>query len=106
MSQQLPKLMTREEVAKYLGVSLPTVWRYMVRDHVLPFVRVGKRQVRFRAEDVAAYVKKQTNKQMKWSAERHKKAAEARRRKAEAQVAEARAKAAGSAGERSVASGR
>lgn len=47
-------VMTREEAADYLGVSVPTLWR-MVRAGEVPHVMVGKR-ARYRREDLDAYL--------------------------------------------------
>ena len=51
-----PSLMTPEQVADYLGVSIETlnVWRCTKR-YNLPYVKAG-RLVRYRIEDVEAFV--------------------------------------------------
>lgn len=50
------KLMTPEEVAEYLGLEVETlnVWRCTKR-YNLPYTKIG-RLVRYRAEDVEAFV--------------------------------------------------
>jgi predicted site-specific integrase-resolvase len=57
MDQQLSKLLTEIETAEILGVSPTTLatWR-CTRRYPLPYVRVGRRAIRYRAEDVAAFV--------------------------------------------------
>jgi excisionase family DNA binding protein len=54
------ELKNKEEAAKMLGVS-PHSIPHIIRDG-LQFVRVGKRRVMFRPEDVLAYIEKKINK--------------------------------------------
>jgi len=49
-----PRLLTAEDVADLLRVSLDTIYDY-ARDGVLPSVRFG-RSVRFKAGDVEAFI--------------------------------------------------
>jgi predicted DNA-binding transcriptional regulator AlpA len=58
MEQQL---LTAKEVAKQLGVTTTTlaIWRYRgMRD--LPWVKLGNRMIRYRVQDVEAYVRERT----------------------------------------------
>ena len=59
--QKHPNLMTPAEVAAYLGVSIETlnVWRCTKR-YNLAYVKTG-RLVRYRAEDVEAFVMSRLN---------------------------------------------
>jgi excisionase family DNA binding protein len=50
-------LLTREQVGKLLNVSLATIDRRCA-DGVLPFIKLGRRQVRFAPEDVIATIEK------------------------------------------------
>lgn len=54
----MAEVLTLEEVAALLRVSLPTV-RKVVREQGLPAMKLGA-QWRFRREDVDAWIKKQT----------------------------------------------
>jgi len=55
MNSTLPdKLMTREELAEYLNVSVDQVDRYR-KNGVIPSVKIGS-LIRFRPEHIAAYL--------------------------------------------------
>ena len=51
------KLLTTEQAAEMLGIAPQTlaVWRCKKR-YDLPFVRIGSRRVRYRPEDIAAWL--------------------------------------------------
>lgn len=51
------KLLTETEAAQRLGVSPITlrVWRHTGRG-TIPFVRLGKRSIRYRAEDIERFI--------------------------------------------------
>lgn len=51
------KLLTREEAADYLGVSKGTleVWASTKR-YTIPYIRIGKRMVRYRFSDLLAFL--------------------------------------------------
>ena len=51
--------MTAEETAKYLGVSIDTIYR-MVRQKQIPHIRVRKR-ILFRADSLNAWMSEQEN---------------------------------------------
>jgi excisionase family DNA binding protein len=48
-------LQDKKLAARFLGTSVQTVDR-LTRSGELPYVRIGKSQIRFRPEDLAAYV--------------------------------------------------
>jgi excisionase family DNA binding protein len=54
------ELKNKQEAAKMLGVS-PHSIPHIIRDG-LQFVRVGKRRVMFRIEDIMAYIERKMNK--------------------------------------------
>ena len=51
---QLPELWNIDRLAEYLGASKSFVYR-LTREHRIRFLKVGK-ELRFRPEDVAAYL--------------------------------------------------
>jgi len=51
------EIMTREEVAKFIKVSLSTVSRLMARGEI-PAVRYGRRFTRFRKSDILAFLER------------------------------------------------
>jgi excisionase family DNA binding protein len=53
----MPKLMKQDEVAAFLGVSKQFLERDRWQGATIPYVKVG-RGVRYRAEDVAAYIER------------------------------------------------
>ena len=53
------ELKNKKEAAKMLGVSEHSI-PHIIRDG-LQFVRVGKRRIMFRPEDVLAYIEKKLN---------------------------------------------
>ena len=59
-NHDLPDLLTRKQVADYLGIAAGTLanWASAKRLH-LPFVRVG-RAIRYREADVAQFVAERT----------------------------------------------
>jgi excisionase family DNA binding protein len=56
-SHHYDRLMTREEVAEYLGVSEMTIHR-LERRGSLPRVEISKRVIRYRASDLDDLIKK------------------------------------------------
>lgn len=54
------EIMTREEVAKFIKVSLPTVSRLMARGE-LSAIRYGRRFTRIRKSDVLAFLERHTD---------------------------------------------
>lgn len=57
LKQQLPQLLTRQQAAEALGVSVQTVAR-LIRRGQLETRRVGERMVRIPAESLERYVEK------------------------------------------------
>lgn len=57
MAERMSKLLTDTEAGELLGVSPTTLatWRCTQR-YALPYVRIGRRAIRYRAEDLAAFV--------------------------------------------------
>lgn len=55
-----PDLMTAQEVADALRVSLSTVSR-MVQNGTLRAIRIGSRGLRFRSDDIAALINEATH---------------------------------------------
>ena len=53
-------LLTRNEVARLLGVSLPSLWRLDKRGELCP-LRIGSRCVRYLPDEVDAFLSKQKN---------------------------------------------
>jgi excisionase family DNA binding protein len=51
----LDKLLTAQQVADYLGVSVGTLAMERHYGRGLPFVRIGRR-IRYRAKDIADYI--------------------------------------------------
>jgi excisionase family DNA binding protein len=60
MNQDNNKLMTPQEVADFIGVSVETlnVWR-ATRRYKLPYIKVG-RLVRYRTSDILAFLESRT----------------------------------------------
>lgn len=54
---QLPRLLSMEDVAEVLGLSLRTV-RRMVEKRQLPIVILNRRTVRFRPEDIRDLIRR------------------------------------------------
>ena len=54
----VPKLLTTDEVAEMTGLSPETLaqWRWLKKE--IPFVRLGKKCVRYRQSDIDAWVEK------------------------------------------------
>ena len=52
-----PKLMRRPEVEAVVGLSTASIYRLMDESAFPRPIRIGKRAVRWRAEDVARYLK-------------------------------------------------
>ena len=57
------QLVTTSQAAQYLGVSKAFLERDRWAGARIPFVRIGSRSVRYRLEDLEAYV----NQQQRWS---------------------------------------
>jgi excisionase family DNA binding protein len=55
--EHVAPLLTAHEVADVLGVGLRTI-RRMVRRGELPIVRIGRRSIRFRPEDIKALIER------------------------------------------------
>lgn len=57
---QLPKLLTRQQAAEFLGLAVVTleVWASSQR-YDLPYIKVG-RAVRYRREDLEAFLERNT----------------------------------------------
>ncbi len=55
MTKTPEKLLTVEEVAEILRVSLTTVYR-RIQAGELPYIKLGHRQVRVKPEDLEAYI--------------------------------------------------
>lgn len=55
MTKTPEKLLTVEEVAEILRVSLTTVYR-RIQSGELPYIKLGHRQVRVKPEDLEAYI--------------------------------------------------
>ena len=55
MTKTPEKLLTVEEVAEILRVSLTTVYR-RIQAGELPYIKLGHRQVRIKPEDLEAYI--------------------------------------------------
>jgi predicted DNA-binding transcriptional regulator AlpA len=53
---QLVQLLNEHAVAKLLGVSVATVRRWRLLREGPKFIRVGAASVRYRSEDLAAYI--------------------------------------------------
>jgi len=51
----VPRLLSREDAAELLGISVVTLDR-MIKEQELPAVRVGKRRVMVRADQLNAYL--------------------------------------------------
>ena len=51
-----PRLWKAADLAAHLNISLRQLWRMRASDELPPPVRVGKRGVRWRDDDVARYV--------------------------------------------------
>ena len=58
----MERLLTADEVAYRWGLDNPHSVYFLARSGELPFVRIGKRTMRFKAEDVDAYEESQRNK--------------------------------------------
>ncbi|NLM96549.1 MAG: helix-turn-helix domain-containing protein, partial [Halanaerobiaceae bacterium] len=44
-------LITAQELAEKLGLSVETIWRY-TREKKIPYIQLGKKQYRYRLSDV------------------------------------------------------
>lgn len=53
-------LLTGDEVAKRLGVSRTTVWRYTREEGLLPFVELPRGQFRVKESDLDNFIKKRS----------------------------------------------
>ena len=55
---RMPRLLTTEEVAEMTGLSPETIaqWRWLKKE--IPFVRLGKKCVRYRQSDIDAWLAK------------------------------------------------
>lgn len=51
-------LLRPKQVAAYLGISLPTLWRLTKQGHFVSKVQISSRAVGFFEEDVAAWAEK------------------------------------------------
>lgn len=56
------KLLTTEEAANFLGVSMAFLERDRWAGARVPFIKVGSRAVRYRREDLEAYVQSRVRK--------------------------------------------
>jgi len=59
--QGSPEIMTPVEVAEFLRVSRRTI-NHLVASEAIPFVRIGKRAVRFKREAVMKWLPEQNSK--------------------------------------------
>ena len=54
------KMLTPEEVSKYLNVSMPTVYRYLNdKEKPLPSYKLTKKSIRIKKEDLENWIKNQ-----------------------------------------------
>jgi len=58
-TQQSNRLLTPEEAAKHIGVTLSTIWRYC-REGGLPHIRITSRCYRVRQSDLEAFLNSRT----------------------------------------------
>jgi excisionase family DNA binding protein len=58
MPEEDEELMTEEQVAKLLAVSWHTVYRLRVSGEGPPWIRVGKRAIRYRRRDVERWLQR------------------------------------------------
>lgn len=56
----MQKLLTTEEASQFLGMSRQFLERDRWKGATIPFVRIGTRSVRYRMDDLEAYLIKQT----------------------------------------------
>jgi DNA-binding transcriptional MerR regulator len=56
-SKETPALLNTNQIAFEIGVTTRTVRNY-VKGGLLPSIRIGKRTVRYRIDDVIAFLKK------------------------------------------------
>jgi excisionase family DNA binding protein len=54
-SDEKDELLTKEAVAQWLGVSSRTI-DHLMATRALPFLRLGRRTVRFRREDITQHL--------------------------------------------------
>ena len=56
--EPMPRLLTTEDVAEMTGLSAETIaqWRWLKKE--IPFVRLGKKCVRYRQSDIDAWLAK------------------------------------------------
>lgn len=55
-TEPFPKLLRRAEVEQVLGLSTASIYRLMSEGILCRPIKVGKRAVRWRAEDIARYL--------------------------------------------------
>ncbi len=58
--QEVRRLITSKEAAKYLCISERTLWQ-LSKDGKIPIVRVKKRVVRYDIADLGAFIEQQKN---------------------------------------------